>query len=269
MPKSIEELNELTAQVTQSPKYAQLADSLINRVSAEELERQPSLSTAVKSTRTRLHQLTTAFLPTNINYALWLELFNSNQLLSEQASRDLAMRMMRLHASTAERLPVLEFFYRTSLASIAPLHSVVDLACGLNPLAIPWMPLADDFTYFACDVVKPLVDFLQKFFNLRGIHGEAEICDLSQSFPAQRADLTLLLKTLPLLTQMEKGLAEKVLAEIQSPHILISYPLKSLGGRAKGMQATYQASFEQLIAGKNFSVRKFEFSNEIAYLLSR
>ena len=55
--------------------------------------------------------------------------------------KDFCLERMRGHASTQERLPILEEFFQTTLASIAPVESVLDLACGLNPLALPWMPL--------------------------------------------------------------------------------------------------------------------------------
>ena len=50
---------------------------------------------------------------------------------------------MGYHSSTRERLPILEQFYARALADIPPARVVLDLACGLNPLALAWMPLGE------------------------------------------------------------------------------------------------------------------------------
>jgi len=156
-----EELNQLIASVQQSPKYAQIAPSLVERIAREELQKRPNFAESVKAVRSRLHQLTGAYLPAKVDYAQWSALFRD----PTQDKRELCQRMLRLHASTAERLPFLENFYATCLASISPVHSILDLACGLNPLALPWMPLTEDCTYLACDVLKPMIDFLNEFFK--------------------------------------------------------------------------------------------------------
>ena len=155
-----EELSQLIASVQQSPKYAQIAPSLVERIAREELQKRSNFAESVKVVRSRLHQLTGAYLPTKVDYAQGSALFKD----SAQDKHELCKRMLRLHASTAERLPFLENFYATCLASISPVHSILDLACGLNPLALPWMPLAEDWTYLACDVLQPMIDFLNAFF---------------------------------------------------------------------------------------------------------
>ncbi len=75
--------------------------------------------------------------------------------------REVCRALMQTHASSRERLPILDEFYRETLAEIAPVRSVLDVACGLNPLAIPFMPLAEGATYTACDIYTDLADFLQ------------------------------------------------------------------------------------------------------------
>ena len=128
------------------------------------------------------------------------------------------------------------------------------------------MPLREGFVYHASDVVTPLVDFLGSYFELFGINGTASIGDLSCSFPTQKVQLALLMKTLPLMEQIESGLAGKILDNIQADHILITYPLRSLGGRKKGMEQTYRSQFDQLAAGRGWKIQEFSFPNEIAFL---
>lgn len=78
-----------------------------------------------------------------------------------------------------------------------------------------------------------------------------------------------MLKLLPILDQVDPDASGNLLEQVNADHLLISYPSKSLGGRQKGMKLTYAQHFERITAGKGFQIRSFEFSNEIAYLLSR
>lgn len=268
MPQNNAE-QELIDQVTRSDKYAQLAGTLVSRITKEESKKYKSKQDIVQSARTRLHQLTGAYLTPKIDYAQWLDIFKSLAQDDLEPLKSTSLQMMRLHASTAERIPVLPTFFQTTLASISPVKSVLDLACGLNPLSIPWMPLTAGFSYFASDVVSPLVHFLWHYFELFGIHGNASILDLSFAIPSQPVQLALLMKTLPLMEQIEHGLAQKILDTLNAEHILVTYPLRSLGGRKKGMEGTYRAQFDGLVTGRNWKIQEFAFPNEVAFLVTK
>lgn len=268
MPEK-EEDQVLFDRVSRSPKYAQLAGTLVSRITAEEAKKHKNQQDIIRSARTRLHQLTGAYLAPKIDYAQWLVKFQSLTPNDRQGLESTSLSMMRLHASTYERIEVLPTFFQTSLASISPVTSVLDIACGLNPLSIPWMPLADHFTYHASDVVNPLVDFLGNYFEIFGFYGSASVMDLSFTIPSQTVQLALLMKTLPLMEQIERGLSQKILDNLNAEHILVTYPLRSLGGRKKGMGETYRSQFDQLVAGRGWKIQEFCFPNEVAYLVSR
>jgi len=260
---------ELIEQVSRSQKYAQLASTLVSRVTKEEAKKHNSPQAIIQSARTRLHQLTGAYLAPKLDYAQWLYKFKSLDPNDRLGLESTSLSMMRLHASTYERLEVLPTFFQTALASISPVKSVLDLACGLNPLSIPWMPLADEFSYYASDVVNPLVHFLRHYFELYRVKGEASILDLSFSIPSQPVQLALLMKTLPLMEQIEHSLSQKILENLNAEHILVTYPLRSLGGRRKGMEETYRSQFDQLVAGRDWKIQEFRFPNEVAYLVTK
>ena len=61
MPEK-EDDQDLIDQVTHSAKYAQLAGTLVARVTAEEAKKYKSKQAIIQSARTRLHQLTGAYL---------------------------------------------------------------------------------------------------------------------------------------------------------------------------------------------------------------
>lgn len=264
-----EDVDKFVTQVQESAKYAQLDPDLVRQIALEELRNQKDQRDALKTTRTRLHRLAGAFLAPKIYYAKWLDNLKSIPLDDHEAFKETSKTMMKLHASTQERLPFLDSFFQTCLASIAPVSSVLDLACGLNPLAIPWMPLREDWTYNACDVVEPLVGFLNAYLPLVGQAASAFTCNLLQSIPQHKVQVAFLLKLLPILDQVDPHASLRLLDQVRADHLLISYPSKSLGGRSKGMKKTYAEYFERITSGRKFEIRSFDFPNETVYLLSR
>jgi 16S rRNA (guanine(1405)-N(7))-methyltransferase len=176
---------------------------------------------------------------------------------------------MLLHASTSERLSIHADFFNRTLAEISPVTSVLDLACGLNPLNLPWIPLAENFTYAACDIYTDMTSFIQSFFDHFHLDGSTFTCDLTRDIPQTPVQLALLLKTIPCLEQVDKSAGKHLLESIQAENILVSFPAHSLGGRSKGMVQNYEAHFNQLVQGKNWQITRFEFPGELAFLVRK
>ena len=269
MPQPKFDLESLVAEVTKGPKYALIDPHLVRQIAVEEAKRQPKIALAVKSTRTRLHQLVGAYYDKPSTYAQLKELLKALPDNSVESLKSFAYQAMPLHASTAERLPFLAEFYKVSLQKLGPINSVLDLGCGLNPLAVPFLPLAEGFSYQATDVLIPSLDFLNAYFVKVGIKGKAGLLDLSTQIPTQEVELAILLKLIPLLDQIDKSIAPKLLRELKAKTILLSFPLKSLGGHGKGMLATYQKRFEVLSTGMNAEVDEYRFPNELVYLIRK
>jgi 16S rRNA (guanine(1405)-N(7))-methyltransferase len=131
------------------------------------------------------------------------------------------------------------------------------------------MPLSKDAQYCAYDMYTDLMAFLGEFMSLVNPRGKAEACDVVQSPPARQADLALILKSLPCVEQLDKSSSLRLLETLNANHLLVSFPVRSLGGRDKSMVQNYGAWFGELIAGKAWSVRRFEFATELAFLVSK
>lgn len=263
-------LDELVKLVRINEKYAHIDESLIRNLGAGELQKRSSFKEAVKSTRNKLHQVGSAFQEKPIQYTSWKEqLTGISNNLSDNKTREFLQMNKQAHASTSEREAIADIFFKQTLSSLGPIHSILDLACGLNPLNIPFMPLADEFNYFACDIYQDMIDYLNLFFDHFLIHGKAELCDLTQTIPETKVQLTLLLKTIPCLEQVDKSAGQRLLDGLQSENILVSFPAHSLGGRSKGMVQNYEAHFNQLTAGKNWHISRFEFQSELAFLIQK
>lgn len=270
MDSQIDGLAELMRAVTSAEKYAHISPDLIRELGKKELVKRRTLKEAVKETRNKLHQIGSAFQEKPIPYALWVEQLSDLPAdLHANESIQYVKMNMGLHSSTAERLSILPTFYNETLASIGKVHSILDLACGLNPLAIPWMPVDDDLEYTAFDIYEDMTDYLTSFFTHFGIKGRASVCDLTSSIPQTTAQVAFLLKTVPCLDQVDKTAAKRLLQGVKVEHILVSFPAHSLGGRAKGMLRNYETRFWDLVEGENWKVSRFEHTSELAFLIQK
>jgi 16S rRNA (guanine(1405)-N(7))-methyltransferase len=267
MPMATSDLDRLVDTVVTSSKYRQITPALVRNLGAQELLKRRNLKEAVKATKNKLHQIAAVYQEGAFAYDRW---YTTLQAAPDQAARRaVCATIMAHHASTRERLPLLESFYTTLFTGLPPITSLLDLACGLNPLAVPWMPLAGSVRYYAYDIYQDQIDFLSRCLPLLGVQGRAQVCDLLQSSPTQQADVALLLKTIPCLEQADKEAGRRLLDGVNAPTVIVSFPLQSLGGHGKGMAAHYERHFYELVAGRPWRIDRFVFSTELVYRLQR
>jgi 16S rRNA (guanine(1405)-N(7))-methyltransferase len=174
---------------------------------------------------------------------------------------------MRAHASTRERIEVLDDFYRRIFALTGPPASVLDLACGCAPLALPWMDLPSGATYHAFDVDSRYVALAETCLRVFEVNGSAALCDVAADPPTMAADVALLLKSVPCLEQQAAGSASRVLDTLRVKHVVVSFPTRSLGGAQKGMAGTYRGVMERLVAGRGWGVRELVFPLELVFVV--
>jgi 16S rRNA (guanine(1405)-N(7))-methyltransferase len=262
----VSDIDKLVAAVRESSKYRCVCADAVRGIGERELAKGRRLKDAIKATKRKLHQVGGAYLTGGMDYTAWLE--NLRAASGDNAEfRRACAQVMAHHASTQERLEILGEFYATVLAGLPPVRSVLDLACGLNPLAIPWMGLPAGATYYAYDIYEDMVAFLQAFMELTPVRGRAAACDVLGLCPTPRVDLALVLKSIPCLEQIDKAAGAQILGAIDADFLLVSFPVHSLGGRSKGMPTNYAAHFRELIAGKGWSVERFAFATELAFLV--
>ena len=272
-----ERIDELVAAVRASAKYGAISPDLIRRVGLRELATRRGQKDAIKATKNKLHQVAGAFLDARPPYVAWLELLRNSVAPEPDATHSTrsstlqaaCLAIMRHHASTRERLPILAPLYRAVFERLPPVTSVLDLACGLNPLAAPWMPLAPGARYYACDLYADLAEFLNGFFALAAIDGRAWACELLSAPPEQPADLALVLKALPTLDQLAKDAGRALLRQINARHLLVSFPARSLGGRDKQMAEHYEARFTAMASEEGWQVERFAYPSELAFLVTK
>lgn len=263
-------LEKLIETVLNSPRYKEIDPQLLRSIGQDEVIKRSSLKEAIKATKSKLHQVGGAYLDAHMDYQLWLEeLTRSVEAGDQESFRSVCRDVMAHHASTRERLPFIERFYKEIFENLPPIQSVLDVASGLNPLALPWMELPQDAFYVAIDIYADLSHFLNGFFHLVSINGYAKSSNVLKSIPEQPFDLAFILKTIPCLEQVDKSAGKMLLDTLQANSLVISFPAHSLGGHVKGMPENYSRHFKELVAGRNWDIRQLEFPTELVYILRR
>ncbi len=260
--------------ILHSPKYRALDAGLVRWVVARELAKGRPSAEAEKAARAKLHQVVMAYLPERPAVERWLAELESAP--DAAALRAGCRRVLAFHASSRERLAQLEGFYAPIFSSFhaagAPLR-VLDLACGLNPMALPWMGLPPGSHLMACDVQSDLTGFLAHALPLleprTSVTSEAFAWNLLEGAPPRRADVALVLKALPCLEQLDAELPRRLLLSIDAPLLVVSFPVRSLGGRAKGMATSYATRFEALLAELTLPAERLPVQDELVYLVRK
>src|SRR6266487_5383309 len=195
MIKEDDRLETLVESVLASAKYRGICRDVVVNIGSQELRKRHNFKEAVKATKGKLHQVSGAYLDIGEQYADWLnELSRALATGQREALLQVCMKVMSYHASTRERLPILEQFYGEIFSYLPPVCSVIDVACGLNPLALPWMPLAEQAEYYAYDIYQGMMDFLGKWMCLCQVDGDLQVRDVIQACPTHKVDVAFIFK---------------------------------------------------------------------------
>jgi 16S rRNA (guanine(1405)-N(7))-methyltransferase len=258
---------DIVERVLRSARYRDVDRSLVRRLADEEVPKARNADDAVKRVKRRLHQVVGAFRgagPEDEIAAAW------SGDLAAPALRAACAVALRTHASTRERVPHLERFYAGIWRETGQPARIHDLGCGLNPIALPWMGLAPEATYRASDVDRRSLDAVERFLALVGQPRRVELRDVVADPPADEADVALLLKLVPTLDRQDPEAAARVLRALRVRHAIVTFPVRSLGGRGKGMEHTYRDRLERLVAdaGRVTAVAEASIPNELVFVLA-
>ena len=273
------ELDEIVASIRASKKYAHIGETTLRHIGQIELRKRRNLKDAIKETRNKLHQIGGAY-QDGMHYAAWLsELEATEPAARPESLQPILARIMPHHVSTRERLPILDPFYTSIFQALGEVHSILDVACGLNPLAIPWMPLLPDVTYHALDIYADMTEFIGQCLALFHVQGSADTCDVVAALAdvsndtavllRRPVDVAFVLKTIPCLEQVDKRMGSSLLDILHAKQIVVSFPIQSLGGKRKGMLQNYAAHFAELMAGRSWPVQTLEFESELVFIVTK
>ena len=246
-------------EILTSKKYTSLHRPLVLRICEEEYKKYSNDRDRIKGAKNALHAIYGAFLTSGIYK-------KANKILDQHNQSDWHNKILQLHASTNERIHDLHEFYSFIFENIGPVESILDIGCGFNPFTIPYMPHKPT-KYHAIDIDSRTADINNRCFAAMGLPELAACADIIIDTPNITADAAFLFKLLPLIDRQAKGRSAKLLSEVDTKFLVITYPTKSLTGKEKGMQAFYAAAFEEVIGGNLFVSSKRQIGSELVYII--
>ena len=247
-----------------SSRYRHLAAALLERTAAWAAARHTRRGAALKAAKSKLHQVFGA-------YATGLDALERH-LDDLETSGDIdgvCRRVMRLHRSTDERLSFMEMFHATIWKHCGEPRHILDLAAGLNAFSLPCSGLAEQVSYTAVEVDRRMVDAVRRILAFTHRPGECHWHDILDTIPCTSADVALLLKTLPCLERQRAGASVDLMCRLADiPEIVVSYPVRSLGGADKSMRQTYRTQAEALARACGRTITFLDIDQEIVAVLS-
>jgi 16S rRNA (guanine(1405)-N(7))-methyltransferase len=262
------QVEAVVAAVKSSKKYQDTSEETIRELATAALRHYKRPKQAIKAVRGQLHSIMAPYLG-DPDYRS-----AANQLDAAFASNDAAqvsntcLDLMRSHLSTRERLPILTEFYLQIFETVGQPSSILDVACGLNPLAFPWMGLAPPIHYYAYDIHEPRVELLNHYFALQGLPQLARLQDVSIRFPQEQADIALFLKEMPRFERNYGRLGRPLLEALQVRHVVISFPTISQHG-GRNLTGRYRDYFHELIQGHPWSATELLFEGELVFCVDK
>lgn len=267
MSESGSDVEKITLAVASARKYRAICADTIRRIAARELAAQGNVKAATKVTKRRLHQIYGAF-EQDVDYdGAYLQLEAAYRTGADAEIQAACRQVLSLHASTRERLPILDQFYASIFGVTALPATLLDLGCGLNPLALPWMGLEAGVHYIALDIDRTRVHFLNRYLALAGLQPLARCQDVLSQPPSDRADVALLLKMGPTLERQELGATLRLVDQLQTRFAVVSFAIQSLGGREKGMLEYYEQQFLGRVGDRPWTVQKQVYETELVLVL--
>jgi 16S rRNA (guanine(1405)-N(7))-methyltransferase len=271
------ELDRIVATVATSKKYRSICADTIRRLAERELASRGTVKAAAKATKRRLHQVYGAFEHDFDHEAAYQQLRHAYELGSDEEIKAACRHVMGQHSSTRERLPILDRFYRELFAITGRPSLLLDLGCGLNPLALPWMDMVapqgsgqiPGIRYVPLDIDTDRVRFLNRYLALAGLEPLARCQDILSHPPEDAADVALLLKMSPTLERQEAGATLGLMEQLTAPYVVVSFAVKSLGGREKGMVEHYQQQFLGWLRERQWPAEELVFDSELVFIVTR
>jgi 16S rRNA (guanine(1405)-N(7))-methyltransferase len=262
------EVDALVTAVKQSKKYGDTSEETIRELAAEALRRHKKPKLALKSVRAQLHSIMAPYLG-DPDYEAAKELLTAVFAANDPVQIKSACHdLLYTHLSTRERLPLLDTFYREIFAVTGRPNSLLDIACGLNPLAFPWMDLPASAKFYAYDIHEPRIDFLNHYFRLQGLEPLAKLQDVALQFPEEQADVALFLKEMPRFARNYGDLGRPLLEALNVRWLVVSFPAVSTHG-GRNLTSRYREFMFQLIDGLPWQTTEILFEGELVFCIKK
>jgi 16S rRNA (guanine(1405)-N(7))-methyltransferase len=264
------DLDALITRILDTKKYRDsgLNPDTLHDLILQEAPHQSSSKKLQKSVKRKLHNIVAPYLGEPDYEKLRDELKQiKNTTPDSPEIRSFCERVLSEHASTAERLPYMKDFYSQIFQQTGIPQTILDLACGLHPLAFPWMGLPLSVQYHAYDIIQPRVDFINDFFETIGLTPLAENRDILVTPPKIKADLALIFKEAHRMEKRQPGCNRGLWTKLNVVALAVSLPTQDLSGTHSLLEQHRTLVHENL--PEEHGVEEIAIENEVVFLIRK
>lgn len=221
-----------------------------------------------KCVKEKLHNIVADYLG-DVDYANTLkylqDTFRDN---NTHQIKHVCQQILSQHQTTRERLPYYESFFDFIIEICGNPRTILDLACGFNPIALPYSHIPVTTCYHAYDIHKARIDLINHFFLLSGRQALAECRDVLVRTPNVRADAVFLLLEAHRMEKRRKGSSAELIREVHAEYYFISFPSRSLNGR-HDLRESMRHLLMRLISDDFDLLEERIFSNEMIFCVKK
>ncbi len=266
---SVDAIQPLMEELLNSRKYRSLnlPEETVRDLLEQELPRHRSSKDALKAVRHKLHTIVAPYLG-DPDYDAMIAELQTARAAGLDVLREICQKALSSHASTRERQQVLDDFYPRLFALTGVPASILDLACGLNPFAWPWMGLPASTAYHAYDIHAPRVAAINAFFQTMGLTPLAEVRDVLVRPPQVDADVAFLFKEAHRMEQRQRGCSRPFWQALNVRWLLVSLPAESLSGKFQ-LADRQRALVSEAVGDAAWPVTELAFGSEIVFCIEK
>ncbi len=262
------EIQAIIAEIKAAKKYREMdmLEATVRDIILRELPHYKKPKEAIKAARKKLHKVMAPYLG-DPDYEEATQALK-NAWADPAQLKHVCQQILAIHDSTRERLDLIETFYTDIFAITGKPQTILDIACGLNPLFFPWMGL-ESLTLYAYDIHQQRVDFLNTYIQGQaGLDGSAIMQDILIHHPQESGDVALVLKELRRLEERQRGCGLPLLQSLKAEWVVVSLPATNLTGR-HDLRGIHRKLFYDMIGNQPWAVTELEFSNELVFCINK
>ena len=142
----------------------------------------------------------------------------------------------------------------------------------MNPISVIFYPNKNGLKYYAYDINRQDIEFLNNFFKIKNIDGKAELINLQNIKEVERipdCDICFMLKLVDVLEEKGHKHSEMLIQELikKCKHVVVSFATSSISG--KRMKYAERGWIERMLERIELKFNKIKFKNEVVYVVSK
>jgi len=261
MRTSAADADTVIARLLATAKYRPIHPDTIADVVHQEAAHATDKSDLERRSRGKLHKVVGGYLLSGRSARL-LRGMDEDALRDPARLREECLSVLGAHFSSAERLPDLARFYPTVFGLTGIPRTIADIACALNPFSLPWLRDVTGACYVGYDLNRTYTELGQTFFARAYPDCDVQYRDVLVEPQAIVADVALLLKTYHSIEDRRAGAGLRLVEDLGTNHVVISFPVKAMHGRIARFPLRHIAELKALAELKGWGFQQAALPTE-------